>query len=52
MRDQVAAVVPRPEVDAPEGDGLLPLHLFASVTFASHAGYLIIRADEASLRRR
>ena len=43
MRDQVAAVVPRPEVDAPEGDGLLPLHLFASVTFASQAGYLVIR---------
>ena len=44
LRDQLAAVVSRPEADAPEGDGLLPLHQFASVTFESHAGYLIIRA--------
>jgi predicted aspartyl protease len=44
LRDQVAAVVSRPEADAPEGDGLLPLHQFASVTFGSQAGYLVIRA--------
>ena len=44
LRDQIAAVVSRPEADAPEGDGLLPLHQFASVTFGSQAGYLVIRA--------
>lgn len=44
LRDQVAAVVSRPEANAPEGDGLLPLHQFASVTFGSQAGYLVIRA--------
>jgi predicted aspartyl protease len=44
LRDQIAAVVSRPEAGAPEGDGLLPLHQFASVTFGSQAGYLVIRA--------
>jgi hypothetical protein len=41
LRDQVAAVVPRPEETAAEGDGLLPLHHFASVTFEKEA--LIVR---------
>lgn len=43
LRDQVAAVVSRPQSTASEGDGLLPLHLFASVTFESQKGYLVIR---------
>lgn len=43
LRDQVAAVVSRPKGTASEGDGLLPLHLFASVTFESREGYLVIR---------
>lgn len=43
LRDQVAAVVSRPQSTASEADGLLPLHLFASVTFESREGYLVIR---------
>jgi aspartyl protease len=43
LHDQVAAIVTRPETDAPETDGLLPLHQFASVTFGSRDGYLVIR---------
>jgi predicted aspartyl protease len=43
LRDQVAAVVSKPQNTASEGDGLLPLHLFASVTFESREGYLVIR---------
>jgi hypothetical protein len=43
LRDLVAAVVPRPEADAPEGDGLLPLHIFARVTFACRDGYLLLQ---------
>ncbi len=43
LRDQVAAVVSKPQSTASEGDGLLPLHHFASVTFESREGYLVIR---------
>ena len=42
--DQPVAIVRRPEADAPEGDGLLPLHLFASVSFNGRDGYLIVRS--------
>ena len=40
LRDQPAAVVPRHGEAG--GDGLLPLHQFASVAFASRDGYLVI----------
>ena len=43
LGDQVAAFVPRDEAPAGGGDGLLPLHHFQSVTFASRGGYLVIR---------
>jgi hypothetical protein len=43
LRDQVAAVVRRPQSTASESDGLLPLHLFSSVTFETREGYLVIR---------
>ena len=43
LRDQVAAAISRPQSAATEGDGLLPLHFFASVTFESREGYLVIR---------
>jgi len=43
IENQLALVVPRNEPDAPAGDGLLPLHLFASVTFNSAEGYLVVR---------
>ena len=43
LREQVAAFVPRDEGHAGGGDGLLPLHHFGSVTFASRDGYLVIR---------
>jgi gag-polyprotein putative aspartyl protease len=41
LRDQTAAIVPRD--DGGGGDGLLPLHQFASVAFANRDGYLVIR---------
>lgn len=44
LRDQIAAAIGRPQSAASEGDGLLPLHSFASVTFESLEGYLSIRA--------
>jgi predicted aspartyl protease len=43
VKRQLAFVVPRDEPDAPEGDGLLPLHLFASVSFNCAEGYLVAR---------
>ena len=43
LKDYPVAVVPRNPDDAVEGDGLLPLHLFASVTFNAREGYLILR---------
>jgi predicted aspartyl protease len=45
VSNQVAAVVDRGpiDVDHGEGDGLLPLHLFASVTFDAREQSLVIR---------
>ncbi len=43
LRDQDAALVDRPEGGAALGDGLLPLHLFGSVTINAAARYLIVR---------
>lgn len=44
LRNQRAVVIQRNEPDAPEGDGLLPLHLFASVSFNCQEGYLVARS--------
>ena len=43
VKNERALLVQRNEPDAPEGDGLLPLHLFASVSFNTRDGYLIAR---------
>lgn len=43
LRDQVAAIVDRKHEGAPEGDGLLPLHRFASVSFTAEGSYMVIR---------
>jgi len=43
MRNQRVAVVARDEDDAAEGDGLLPLHLFASVSFNAREQCLVLR---------
>jgi predicted aspartyl protease len=43
LRDQVAAIVNRTQPGAPDGDGLLPLHGFASVSFSAAGGYMVIR---------
>ena len=43
FRDQEAALIDRPDGGAALGDGLLPLHLFSSVTINAGAGYLIVR---------
>lgn len=43
LRDQPAAVVARQGTGDGQGDGLLPLHQFASVTFGTQAGFLVIR---------
>jgi len=43
LRNQRVAVLERAPGDAVEGDGLLPLHVFASVTFNAGEGYLIVR---------
>lgn len=42
LQDQVAALVPRADADAVDGDGLLPLHIFSRVTFNGPEGYLAI----------
>jgi predicted aspartyl protease len=42
LLDQPAVTVTRNEADAPEGDGLLPLHHFSSVTFNA-SGYIVFR---------
>jgi hypothetical protein len=42
LRDQPAITVARTETDAPDGDGLLPLHRFSSVTFDA-SGYIVLR---------
>ena len=43
VRDQRVAVVARDQDDVAEGDGVLPLHLFASVSFNARDGYLLLR---------
>jgi predicted aspartyl protease len=43
MRDQRVAVVRRDQDDVMEGDGLLPLHLFASVSFNAREQCLVLR---------
>ena len=43
FRNQPVAVIARDEVDALEGDGLLPLHLFASVSFNAREQCLVLR---------
>jgi predicted aspartyl protease len=43
LRNQPVVVIRRNDVGAPEGDGLLPLHLFASVSFNCREGYLVVR---------
>ena len=42
LRDHTVAIIPRDSDDIDEGDGLLPLHLFASVSFNAREGYLIL----------
>jgi hypothetical protein len=43
LRNQLAAVIRREQDDASSSDGLLPLHLFASVTFDARERCLILR---------
>jgi len=43
VRDQPVAVVARDANDVMEGDGLLPLHLFASVSFNAREQCLVLR---------
>jgi hypothetical protein len=43
IREQPVAVVPREANDVAEGDGLMPLHLFASVTFNAREQCLVLR---------
>ena len=43
IENQPAVVVPRNEPDAPAVDGLLPLHLFASVLFNCAEAYMVVR---------
>jgi predicted aspartyl protease len=40
-RNRTASVIDRSEPDAPEGDGLLPLHTFGRVSFNSSEGYVV-----------
>jgi hypothetical protein len=43
LRNQPVAVLERGPAGGAEGDGLLPLHLFSSVTFNPREGYLSVR---------
>ena len=43
VRDQPVAVIARDSNDLVEGDGLLPLHLFASVSFNAREQCLVVR---------
>jgi hypothetical protein len=43
LKDRAAAIVERSAPDAPDYDGLLPLHMFASVSFNSLGRYLAVR---------
>jgi predicted aspartyl protease len=44
LRNQTAVIVERNEPDAPLGDGLLPLHVFARVTFHGPERYLVVES--------
>jgi predicted aspartyl protease len=44
LKNQPVVIVPRDAPDAPAGDGLLPLHFFASVSFNSKERYFVARA--------
>jgi hypothetical protein len=44
LRNQRVALVERGPIDPSEGDGLLPLHIFASVSFNARERYITIRA--------
>ena len=46
IREQPVAVIPRDADDVAEGDGLLPLHLFASVSFNAREQCLVVRYAE------
>ncbi len=43
LRNQRAVVVTRDGPSAVEGDGLMPLHQFSSVSFNNSEGYLVVR---------
>lgn len=43
LRNQPAVVLERDGSSAVEGDGLLPLHQFSSVSFNNREGYLVVR---------
>ena len=43
LKDRPAAIVERSAPDVPDYDGLLPLHMFASVSFNSFGRYLVVR---------
>lgn len=43
LTNQRVAVIERASADAIEGDGLLPLHLFSSVSFNARGGYLLLQ---------
>jgi hypothetical protein len=43
VRNQRVAVIARNQEDVAEGDGLLPLHLFASVSFNAREQCLVLR---------
>jgi len=49
LRDQLAVVMTASSADERMGDGLLPLHLFARVTFDAPGGSLTLVADRESL---
>jgi hypothetical protein len=44
LRNRTAVVVAQDRLDAPLGDGLLPLHIFARVTFNGPERYLMVEA--------
>jgi len=45
VRNEPVAVIARDGVDVDEGDGLLPLHLFASVSFNAREQRLVVRGQ-------
>jgi hypothetical protein len=43
VRNQPVAVIASDSAESQEGDGLLPLHLFDSVSFNTREGYIVLR---------